>query len=281
MQDKRNAFLSHIVKRRLELELQRWIAALNQRFDVAIVCPSADLQELVTSFLEQNTPHLGRIQQVGPYHLASDAFDEHGFAKTSAPAEGGPQRPTIYVCHGANLRGCGAIAFELPTLQSLLPSAANMVITLLESSGLERFIDAFDGRKMSQLKKILDANGVEDFFDAVVQVAYFVGFRGDEKRADVYLEGVQSKQWKDLAQFSSGINQPLSLDKLFEQLVDLPDPHDTLKAALAHYVFNRRHVSQAEASRILKVSRSTLQSHLQLAEQLKVARYFGPARVLA
>ena len=111
MLDKRNAFLSHIVKRRLELELQRWIAALNQRFDVAILCPSAELQELVTSFLERNTPQLGRIQRVGLYNHASDALDEHEFAKTSAPAEGGQQRPTIYVCHAANLRGCGAIAF--------------------------------------------------------------------------------------------------------------------------------------------------------------------------
>lgn len=281
MQDKRNAFLSHIVKRRLDLELQRWTAALNQRFDVAILCPSAELQELVTSFLERNTPLLGRVQQIRIHHLAAEDSGEYESLKTPPPDEGGPQLPTIYVCHGASLRGCGAIAFELPGLESLLPSAANMVITLLESAGLERFIDAFDGRKMSQLKKILDSNGVEDFFDAVVQVAYFVGFRGDEKGADAYLEGIQSKQWDAPGQPSTGLNQPLSLEKLFEQLVDLPDPHDTLKAALAHYVFNRRRVSQAEASRILKVSRSTLQSHLQLAEHLKVARYFGPARVLA
>lgn len=163
MQDKRNAFLSHIVKRRLDLELQRWTAALNQRFDVAILCPSAELQELVTSFLERNTPLLGRVQQIRIHHLAAEDSGEYESLKTPPPDEGGPQLPTIYVCHGASLRGCGAIAFELPGLESLLPSAANMVITLLESAGLERFIDAFDGRKMSQLKKILDSNGVEDF----------------------------------------------------------------------------------------------------------------------
>jgi hypothetical protein len=281
MLDKRNAFLSHIVKRRLELELQRWTTALNHRFDVAILCPTAELQELVMSFLERITPLPGRIQRVRPHHSLVDDSVEHELSKTHPPAESGPLLPTIYVCRGTNLRGCGAIAFELPGLESLLPSAANMVITLLESAGLERFIDAFDGRKMSQLKKILDSNGVEDFFDAVVQVAYFVGFRGDEQRADAYLEGIQSKQWDAPCELSLGLKPQLSLDKLFEQLVDLPDPHDTLKAALAHYVFNRRRVSQAEASRILKVSRSTLQSHLQLAEHLNVARYFGPARALA
>lgn len=286
MLEKRRAILGHLLKRRFDLEIQSWRNALKQNFDIMILCPSSELQGLVADYLTSQSNLLARIQLILPPNdcpsesllpLRPNACPQ-GYEREATPQV----ERVIYVSAHQTPRGCAAVVFPLQSLEKLLPGAATMITMLLESVGLDRFIDAFDSQKLVQLKRIIERRGIDDFFDSVIQVAYIVGFRGDEKHATEYLESVLTKA-SDVARQPTELREstPTSLDKLFEQLIELPDPHDTLKAALAHYVFHRRRVSQAEASRILKVSRSTLQSHLQLAERLKVATYFGAHRVHA
>jgi hypothetical protein len=283
MFEKRRAILAHLLKRRFEMEAQSWKNAINQNFDVAILCRSIELQELVLEYLESQRTLSARLQ---PIPHPAEAHVEHqtrvNHPEHQPQQSTKQQRRTIYVTSQPSLRGCAAVVFELHPLESLLPSAATMITMILEAVGLERFLDAFDSQKLSQLKRVIEMRGIDDFFDAVIQVAYIVGFRGDDQQASAYLESVLSKGWNSMRESPDKPEKhSTSLEKLFEQLIELQDPHDTLKAALAHYVFHRRRVTQAEASRILKVSRSTLQSHLQLAERLKVATYFGPPRAHA
>lgn len=276
MFEKRRAILSHLMTHRLEKELQSWKNALSHNFDVAVICQSSELQRLLFDYLTNQDNLSAHIQLMETWY--ENTIDSSRSIKS--PSDGEPTTSnlrTLYIALNQIPRGCAAVVFELQPLEALLPGPATMITMLLEAAGLDRFIDAFDAQKLSQLKRIIERGGIDDFFDAVIQVAYIVGFRGDDAQAANYLESTivriteASVQARNTSERAS-----TSLENLFDQLVRLPDPHDTLKAALAHYVFHRRRVSQAEASRILKVSRSTLQSHLQLAERLKVAAYFHP-----
>jgi|GEM_PF-665808 len=285
MLEKRRAILGQLLKRRFELEIQSWKGALKQNFDVLILCPTLELQGLVADYLSSQ-PHLqAHVRIISPTpdlpYGAENTLQGLPLSGRKGDISATHER-VIYVTAQHLPRGCAAVVFELQQLEALLPGAATMITMLLEAVGLDRFIDAFDSQKLTQLKRVIERRGIDDFFDAVIQVAYIVGFRGDDQHATVYLESILAKQPDTPAQNSEREQKtPTSLEKLFEQLIELPDPHDTLKAALAHYVFHRRRVTQAEASRILKVSRSTLQSHLQLAERLKVAAYFGTVRAHA
>ncbi|MEY4063812.1 MAG: hypothetical protein RIR26_20 [Pseudomonadota bacterium] len=279
MNQQKSAFLNQILQKRLELESQRWLTAMAQRFDVAVLCPSPELFRVVSVFLlrklgqtdeclsEQNNCCI----EVDPRHLPSE--DRGGSPSL-------PSRPPRYlhICHGKPPTGTGAILFELPPLQHLLPSPASMVSLLLTNTGLERFVDAFDGARMTSLKKILERYGLDIFFDCVVQTAYLGGYKGDLLAADRCLENLLKPppENREAAKTLSSVpEQPApSLEGLIELLLGHPEPHDVLKAAMAHYVFHRKNVSQAEASRMLKISRSTLQAHLQMAERLKVYEYF-------
>lgn len=280
MNQQKSAFLNQILNKRFELESQRWFATLSQRFDVALVCSSAELYSAVLVFLNRklglndpdvlaDTPALKCIE-VSP-------TDRQGDQRLSHPT---PLRPSqcLYVCCGEAPKGTGAILFELPALENLLPSPATMVSTLLANTGLERFVDAFDGARMTSLKKVLERYGLDVFFDCVVQTAYLGGYKGDVEAADRRLEQLlkppNESEGSPQKSKMLPVQHGLSFEGLIEQLLRHPEPHDVLKAALAHYAFHRKNVSQAEASRLLKISRSTLQAHLQMAERLKVHEYF-------
>lgn len=280
MNQKKYAFLSNVLKNRFAPEVPAWKSALRQNFDIALVCPSFEIQRVLINFLNAELSDMTPIPRVVPYSSLSEVPESSEILAAEAKNDrnGRPSvMGTIYVCEGQPPKGIGLVVFEIQKMQALLPSPAQMVTTLLEMTGLEGFMDSFDGKKMTQLRTLLDKNGFDDFFDAIIQVAYLVGFRADDKGAEDYLEKQLMKPYRADQRSSqvSAQNQIISLEKLFEHLIELPEPHDTLKAALAYYVFVRRRVSQTEASRILKVSRSTLQSHLQLAERLKVAHYFN------
>ncbi|NBO37163.1 hypothetical protein EBU99_01125 [bacterium] len=279
MRNQISSFLGQVLARRFEIEGQRWFHALSHAFDIVVVCHTPEVLAAVLTFVTKQ---------------AQASISERNYDLSIVSHSSGHQSDACLPCLAENRRSgksrslqltltrtendLGSIVFELPTIEALLPSPASMVTLLLEGAGLGRFIDAFDGRKMAQLRKILELNGVEQFFDAVIQVAYLAGFKGDDAEAHRLLERVIIEERRTNEDDSSVISGDCTLNhtlvRLFETLINFPDPHDVMKATLAHYVFHRRNVSQAEASRILKVSRSTLQAHLQMAERLNVAGIF-------
>jgi len=281
-----NRYLSIILKRRLDVEAQRWIGALDSGFDVAVVSPDRVLLEVVQDYLQASIKRFATTRV--------PIVDDQKHMESAEPSGPGSVAPAVQQSRGAVSRpqlslhlrtpraGYAAIPFELPLLEDLLPSPSAMVSQILSSTQLDRYIDVFDGPKMSLLKKVLEQSGPEVFFDAIVQVAYLSGYRGDDDAALASLEQRVSQPPKKFGRARSmevkGLGTALpdrvDLGALFDKLIERPDPHDLLKAALAHYVFHGRKVTQSEASRILKVSRSTLQAHLQLAEQLNVAEFF-------
>lgn len=283
-----NRYLSFILKRRLDVEAQRWLGALDSGFDVAVVSPDRALLEAVQEYLETSTKRFfGKRVPIVEDQKQNERVEVCGReSMTPAAQKNTKQEPQSQPQLSLHLRlprpGYAAIPFELPPIEELLPSPSAMVSQILSSTQLERYMDAFDGRKMSLLKKVLEQSGPEVFFDAIVQVAYLSGYRGDDDAALAALEQRVSEppnrfgraKSMEQKQPRTDITDRVDLGVLFDKLIEQPDPHDVLKAALAHYVFHGRKVTQSEASRILKVSRSTLQAHLQLAERLNVAEFF-------
>ncbi|NBW82323.1 hypothetical protein EBR21_11270 [bacterium] len=277
--------LIYIVQRRLENESQRWTYALKSGFNVAIACEDRELLTVVEGFIDRH-PILKTHRLLSK--STDDSVPPNGLEQSNelheiVPAPLQPEVVAQLTVHWREPRpGLAAVHFHLPALRDLLPAPSTMILQILESTQLEKYIDSFDGKKMTQLKRILELGGPEYFFDAVIQIAYLAGFQGNDLAAFQTLEKrllqcESSKQKNDL----QGVLQPSdphssAMGQIFERLLSLPDPHDVLKASLAYYVFHGRKLTQAEASKILKISRSTLQSHLQLAEQLNVAEYFNP-----
>jgi len=281
-----NRYLSFILKRRLDVEAQRWLGALDSGFDVAVVSPDHALLEAVQEYLETSTKRFAAIRvPIIDGQKQSEAAEASGrqgvsVAVQKSKSQGSNSQLSLHL--RPPRAGYAAIPFELPPLEELLPSPSAMVSQILSSTQLERYMDAFDGRKMALLKRVLDQSGPEVFFDAIVHVAYLAGYRGDDDAALAELERRVSEppnkfgRAKSAEQKGPGaaLADRIELGALFDKLIERPDPHDLLKAALAHYVFHGRKVTQSEASGILKVSRSTLQAHLQLAERLNVAEFF-------
>lgn len=285
MQTFSERYLLSVLRRRFETEAQRWNSALEGGFDVVVIVKESCVLNVLNQFLEELL-QTGRAPTF-TYRCEGQALDSNGQPASTDVQRNEPRsravsrRPTLTLCQRRPSAGSAAIPFELPPLENLLPSPSAMVTLILSHAQLERYLECFDGRKMTQLRRVLEICGPSVFFDAVVQVAYLSGYRGDDTGAHQTLERLLAVSTSDREESSlemvvdpdGALGNHIS--KLFDRLIQLPDPHDVLKAALAHYVFYRRKVSQAEASRILKVSRSTLQAHLSLAEHLNVAALFS------
>jgi DNA-binding protein Fis len=282
MHESCNKYLSLVLRRRLDAEAQRWFTAIESGFDVVVITSEPILQDAVKEYLE-NTPKFAANTNLKVMALGCVVHPKlSGLSEPQTRRAESQRQRTLTLCSGKPPAGTAAVPFRLPDLQELLPSPSAMTGQFLECTGLERFMEVFDGQKMALLRKLLEMRGPEHFFDAIVQVAYLSGYRGDDESANDYLthrmaeaEEVVRESNKRFPSGSGGDLNPVDVCSIFDRFIELDEPHDVLKAALAHYVFNKRNVTQTEASKILKVSRSTLQAHLQLAERLNVAELFG------
>jgi hypothetical protein len=243
-------------------------------FNVVVRCESDELAQIVLKLVNQSTAltnlHLSSISLT--HASLEGGIKEREPRQSNGMRKAIEPRPTLFVCASQVPTGLVAVRFDLPSMRALLPGVGVIVTQALEYLRLDRYTDCFDGRTMSSLKKILEMRGVPSLLDAVIQIAYLAGVLGDEGQSHRYLEAITNNATlSEMRDFS--IAEP-DLGSLLDRFMATHDPYDTLKAALAHHAFVRKKVSQAEASRNLRVSRSTLQSHLNMAERLNVARFF-------
>lgn len=272
-----SAYLAHFLRTALRPHARQWGEALRHTFDVAVCCESRTLAELVMALVDS-----GQLEEINraTYRIILEECAAQGPVVPALQASIGQEAKhttgaRLHLCVGVIPAGLVAVRFNLPTLQSLLPSVAAIVVGLLEHFQLDRYIDCFDAPTLSKLKQIYEVRGVIFLFDAIVQVAYLAGVQGDDSQSLKYLDSLVQPEDQDLANQQTPSTGRFQLEQLLDRFMASHDPYDTLKAALAHYAFFGKRVSQAEASRILKVSRSTLQSHLNLAERINVARLFS------
>lgn len=275
-------FLSDVLLRGIAQHASVWAEALRLNFNVVVCCENIELSQIVLNALSRPAllRSLGSVTVHDLDHRPAEGQEQFSKLELSAERAHGERRsPVLYICSRSVPHGLIAVRFDLPSIRSLLPGVGVLVGRTLEHLSLERYTDCFDGKTMSILKRILETHGVIQLLDAIIQVAYLGGVLGDETRSRQYLESA-AQEISVTGQGGASTNTGLNLETLLDSFMATSDPYDTLKAVLAHHAFVRKKVTQAEASRNLRVSRSTLQSHLHMAERLNVARFFMASQSL-
>lgn len=259
----RPKLLERLIGKKLYAQLDQFLALAEQGFDVAVQLPSQDIHEVFLGMCEREL----RARQL-PYSVAS-TWEAAAKEKQRQDAEL-EHTPLLYVSLELPPPGSGFIAFNLTSVESLLPSISATVSRILEHAGLAMYLDVFDARKMSRIKSISSAHGLGALIDVVVQTAYLGGFSANEQAVEQYLDSYSGKH--DKGPQTGG---RMSFTALINDLLkSTQSPHCYLKAALSYYVVRSQGNSMTRASRILNISRTTLQQHLLLAEKFRVYELF-------
>ena len=259
----RPKLLERLIGKKLYREFEEIISLADRGFDVAVQLPSA---EIYTVFLNLCEAELTARQLPIAVVRSWDA------ALTEKLQQDLDQRfaPLLYVGLDCPPPGSGFIAFPLPLLDQLLPSISTTVSRILEHTGFGTYLDVFDARKMSKIKRIANTKGLGTLIDVVVQTAYLAGLSGNERGADDYLNALS---YEPTAPEKSEGNA--SFTTIIEDILKTSQsPHCYLKAALSYYVVRAQGNTMTKASLILNISRTTLQQHLRLAEKFRVYELF-------
>lgn len=132
----------------------------------------------------------------------------------------------------------------------------------------EHFVDVFDASVVASLKSILQKDGVFHMLRAVVHIIKL-------SQEGKPLEPAQ--QFEKNFRKSVLANQPerkkdySSLLEFFDNLSRSAEPHTYIKAYLSYYIYIKSNKNISHASRILKISRTTLHDHLRIATELAIS----------
>lgn len=182
---------------------------------------------------------------------------------------------TVLLTFGGPPIGLGFIPAELPSLEKCLPPFHKTIGMILEHWHQEMHEDLFDGPCVVRLKAVLDQAGLLALIDAVVRYAFFVGIHGDEASALRSLEVLQEPSVSPLFGETDELFPETNAEAFFRSALNQDKPHVFAKAALSCWVVHGLGCSVAEASRRLKVSRTTVQQHLRLACRHRVPALLG------
>lgn len=263
----RPKLLNELIGKKLGLEFEKTLGLMKQGFDVAVQPSSKNLHLLFCELCESEicTRQLS-ISIAKSWEEASDEKLQQDRSKIYTPI--------LLILMNPPPSGSGFIVIPLPSLESLLPSINTTVSTILDCSGLMTYEEVFDARKMSKIKQIASTQNLGIVIDAVVNVAYIAGVHGDEDRADEYLKAL-ALDFAPLNTTDMRAPFPRVIDEILKAT---QHPHSYLKAALSYYVVRSQGNSMTRSSRLLNISRTTLQQHLRLAENFKVCELFGDSQ---
>jgi hypothetical protein len=133
----------------------------------------------------------------------------------------------------------------------------------------------FDAAHSTTLKPLLNRGLLSVFIDAVVQVAYYEGACGDAERAQTFLRGLTRPPERDQLPPIGPESIAAVLQWVLEREVA---PHHYAKSLLTYFTVYVKELSHVQASQVLGISRTTLQTHLKVAARCKVGDAFGGYR---
>lgn len=260
----RQKLLFTLIQRKTEIELDHVFQLMSQGFDVAIKSDTPEVLVGARFWLEQTLEKRGQ-----PFHLLDTLADIERILNEHT-GEAVVNCPFVLLTSEDPPVGTGFVVYCLPDLPNLMPPTVHVVAQVLNFFQMETYLDVFDAPKMTYLKAIASELGIAALIDTVVQTAYIAGFLGDDEKAVEYLSQVDLRADRHSGQFGE---DPIvaSAGRLFRHaLKQGHQPHCFLKAALSYYVVSNQGHSMTQASRVLNISRTTLQEHLRLAEKLGV-----------
>ena len=259
----RPKLLESLIGKKLYAYLERALELAERNFDVALQFTAPDVQDVLLAMCEAEL----RARHL-PFAVATSWDSAH--EEKRRQDEEVEHASLIYLGSEIPPVGSGFISIAVPSVETLLPSTNATVSRILEHAGLETYLDVFDAKKMAKIKNIASTHGLGMLIDAVLQTAYLSGFSGNEQGAEEYLNCFSSKTYG--LQRTKG---NVSFVTLIEDVVrSSQSPHCYLKAALSYYIVRSQGNSMTNASKVLNISRTTLQQHLRLAEKFKIHELF-------
>ncbi|MBX9704190.1 MAG: hypothetical protein K2X39_08565 [Silvanigrellaceae bacterium] len=147
----------------------------------------------------------------------------------------------------------------------------NLIQLGYEYFKLDIYLDVFDSLKLLRLKQVARLQGIGALIDAVVQTAYLAGYQGNNDKAQSYLD-------KALLHQDLNKNLGFPLEKCAEIFLSHVlsmgnSAHTFLKSCLSYYAVSKKGHNMSHASRLLSISRTTLNEHLRIANQLGVCEF--------
>lgn len=266
MHSPRTKLISTLIRKKLYEEIDQIISITRQGFDVHAKTDFIEIQNLLIELLEHelkaNLLDVNLI--IDPTYLNLDRI------KLS---EGVLIKPTIFIHSESLMNGFGFVRYKILSPDHLLSSTASAIENILDYFGLSIFIDAFDSDLLSRLKQIAKTLGLGILIDAVVQSAYLGGFHGDKIRTLQYLDSIQLSSDEVYSKNSLPVEK--CAEAFFSYvMLQGEDAHSFLKSCLSYYAVKLQGFSTTRASQVLQISRTTLQEHLKIADQLGVSSFF-------
>ncbi|MES2613851.1 MAG: hypothetical protein V4591_00380 [Bdellovibrionota bacterium] len=265
----RSKLIASIIKIKLYDEVDQILSISRQGFDVFAQVDFPEVKTLLIHLLEQelkiNSREFRIIECKKELHShENSAFEEENFM------------PTVLVGEQKLDSGYGFVHYHVRSPDQLLGGVAAAVEKILKHFNLEFYIDVFDAKKLSRLKQIAKLQGLKSLIDAVVQTAYYGGYKGDNNRAQSYLD--KSEFLTDGTKMEDEIPLENCAKKfLAHAMTHGEDAHSFIKSCLSYFVISKQGHTMTRASQILSVSRTTLQEHLKIASQLGVNSFFEGA----
>lgn len=270
----RNKLIASIIKKKLYEEVDQILAISRQGFDVFAQVEFPEVKSLLIQLLEQEVKLNSRVFRIIDYNESSFIEKrETLFDDTKVLEEEDEQFiPTVLVGEHKFDAGYGLVHYFVKSPDQLIGNVATAIETILNHFGLDLYIDVFDAKKLSRLKQIARIQGMCSLIDAVVQTAYYGGYKGDSASAQSYLD--RAEFLTDAVKTEEEIPLENCARKFLSHVVTHgEDAHSFLKSCLSYFVVSKQGHTMTRASQILSISRTTLQEHLKIANQLGVSSF--------
>ena len=261
----RKKLICSIIKKKLYEDVDKILSISRQGFDVFAQVDFKEVNNVLIDLLEQELKINSREFRI----IYSDEKLNH---KVNENEEEEDFMPTVVVGDCKPKTGYGFVHFVVRTPDQLIGNVASAVEMILEYFKLDFYIDAFDAKKLSRLKQIARVQGLPALIDAVVQTAYYGGFRGDNDSAQTYLDKAEFLTNSTLEEKDVSLEQ-CAKKFLAHATSHGEDAHSFIKSCLSYYVVSKQGHTMTRASQILSISRTTLQEHLKIATQLGVSSF--------
>ncbi len=280
----RFGLLQEIMAPKIMPEIDAILDDVRSNFDVAVLLHNDESRDVFKTLITERaqTPS-------SEFVLATSVAEVKELARRSQ------RKCIVYVSEESLPAGAGFMVRQMPPMPTFLPSLSLIVSYALREFRQESFIDVFDGKRMVHLKEVLRFAGLSATLDAIVKVAYFAGFEGNDSLADKTLReivflakqnylGVKKERMllnrnEELFPGVGQVNRAspaIHAQNFFQQLLGSEQsPHAFAKLALSFYTVHGLGHSITKASRLLAVSRTTLHEHLRLAHACGMEKYFN------
>ena len=263
----RNKLIANIIRKKLYEEVEQILLISKQGFDVYAQVEFPEIKFVLIELLEQELNINPRAFKIAK-HIEDLEFDNSANNDDDTIFI-----PTVLVADLPSSIGLGLVQYKIKQPDHLIGNVAQAIEQILDYFSLTFYLDVFDAKKLSRLKQIAKFQGIRALIDAVVQTAYLGGFMGDSEKAQIYLD--KTKFTIEDIEGTHNVSIEKSARLFLSHVITYGEnSHAFLKSALSYFVICKQGHTTTRASQILSISRTTLQEHLKIAENLGVSEFF-------